>query len=187
MHFKHLQFSDEEEIPDCYLEVNSADLVELISCKFGRSGPDPVEEDDFTPYEYLIKITNTGATINRGLVKIIGGSGLLRYLGRDSETNKMRIDATGHICDHPECLVFEWGPLGTVEMVPEFSTNPANPLRTHLRCDGSEYDSQDQPFAYLNVNAYLGNIVRLDDETTFVMPVLPALSNNCVPAIRAVP
>jgi hypothetical protein len=46
----------------------------------------------------------------------------------------------------------------------------------------------DQPFAYLNVDAYYGTwTAQLIDDENFTMPDLPALSENSVPAIRAVP
>jgi hypothetical protein len=183
VHFKHV-VPIVGDPPLCYLEVRDADLVELVSCKWGVSGNS--SPDDI--YQYLIMITNSGNVDNNGIVKVIGGSGMLRFLGRDGATNKMRIDATDHICNIPQRLLFEWGRLGAIEMVPPFAVDPLDPLRTHLRCDGTEYNTKDQPFGYLNVDAYFDSwTAKLSDDTTFRTPNLPALSSNCVPAIRAVP
>jgi hypothetical protein len=140
-------------------------------------------------YDYLIKISNTDSDINRGIVKVIGASGMVRYMGRSTgDNNRMVIDAAIHICNIPQLLLFEWGPLGTVEMVPALSVDPTNDLRTHLRCDGAEYDPELYPFAFLNVAAYSGATVSLAAlPESFKMPNLPALSADSVPAMRLVP
>jgi hypothetical protein len=181
VHFKH---DTHQPLLNCYFESRSADLVELISCKFGATGYDDISA---TRYKYLIMIS--GDEGQQGLVKISGGTGMLRYLGRDSTgSNRLRIDATDHICDAPKLLLFDWGRLGTIEMVPLWAVESSNPLRTHLRCDGSPYLISDQPFAYLNVDAYLDNwTAKLTDSGSFNVPRLPALSSSCVLAIRAIP
>lgn len=190
--FVHFKFKDTlvPASPSAYLEAQSADLVELISCKFGLSG-DAIVEDPDTLFDYLIMITDSEGEDGDGLVKITGGSGMLRYLGRvDGSENTMRIDAKIHICNMPWRLLFDWGRMGTVEMVPIWAVDSSDPkLRTHLRCDGNQYNSQDWPFAYLNVMAYYGTWtgIALTDDLLFTMPDLPAISPNCVPAIRAIP
>ena len=69
VHFKY----DANQMPSgdsCYFEARSADLVELVSCKFGGTGNETIT----TPYTYLIMITNQGDEAGNGLVKISGGS-----------------------------------------------------------------------------------------------------------------
>lgn len=181
VHFKH---DENQSDLDCYFEAKSADLVELISCKFGASGTGTIEHK----YPYLIKIS-AADDIGMGLLKITGGTGLVRFLGRQGTgNNRMVIDANKHICNEPKLLLFDWGRLGTIEMVPLCAVDSTNPLCTHLRCDGTQYNSRDQPFAYLNVDAYLDHwTAELHDNVNFNVPDLPALSHNCVPAIRAIP
>jgi len=191
--FVHFKYSKDllraDPDPTCYFEAQSADLVELISCKFGVSGTEKPNAGH--TYDYLIMITNSSNDASRnGLVKISGGSGMLRYLGRvDGNRNRMYIDALKHICNVPKRLLFDWGRMGTVEIVPNWAVDSSDPMiRTHLRCDGTQYNKVDQPFGYLNVGAYRGANVTLDDGIgTFDMPRLPIVSSDCVFAIRAIP
>jgi hypothetical protein len=193
--FVHFKYRDDlaRDTPSCYFEAQSADLVELISCKFGASGYDPIDPE--LSYDYLIIITNSEGEQGDGMVKITGGSGMVRYLGRvDGTENRMRIDAKKHICNMPWRLLFDWGRMGTVEMVPPWAVGQAvdvnDPLlRSHLRCDGKEYFTADYPFAYLNVAAYNEDwdATLESPPLKFTMPDLPSLSQFSVPAIRAIP
>jgi hypothetical protein len=183
--FAFVHFKLKDQVPDCLFEAQSADMVELISCKFGFSGNDIV-----TPVDYLIKIT--GAT--PGIVKIIGGGGLLRFVGRAGATNKILMDCGKHICDQPGRLLFEWGRMGTVEFVPVAATAGSSAdgsLKTHLPFDGgaTTYNLADYKFGWLNLQAYLGNTSAALDTApaTFTMPELPALSSYCAPGLRFIP
>jgi hypothetical protein len=191
--FVHFKYKDDlvPESPSCYFKAQSIDLVELISCKFGASGDVIIDPAEDPLYDYLIMITNSDGDPGDGFVKVTGGSGMVRYLGRVSAgQNKMRIDARKHICNMPWRLLFDWGRMGTVEMVPPWAVGIDDPtLRTHLRFDGNTYNTADYPFAYLNLAAYLKEWSWTLDTapTTFTMPPLPILSTHSVPAIRAVP
>lgn len=166
-------------------KAQSADLIEFISCKWGQTG-----NGSITPYNYLIEITNTDDPEQDGLVKIIGGSGMLRFLGRAGDTNKMKMDCLKHIINKPWRLLFEWGRMGTVEDVPYWAVDSSDPtIRTHLACDGATYNVADQPFGYLNWAAHHGNwAARLDDGvTTFTMPIIPRSDSYTIPSLRAIP
>lgn len=181
VHFKY----DSVQTPTSYFEARSADMVELVNCKFGESGNGTI-----TPYNYLIEITNTGGTDRNGMVKIVGGAGLMRFVGRAGATNKMRIDALKHICNLPQRLLFEWGRMGQVDWVPAWAVDSSDPtMRTHLKCDGATYAKADYPFGYLAWAAHYGNWAALLDDATvnFTMPTYTAVSADCVPAIRVLP
>lgn len=179
--FVHFKF-DANQSPDCYFEAQSADMVELISCKFGISGNSVI-----TPYDYLIKITNTGGADRDGVVKIIGGSGMLRFIGRPGATNKPRMDCLKHYCDQPKRVLFEWGVPGQVEIVPNWACDAVDPhVRTHVRFDGTARDKADFPFGYLAATIDTGG--TLDDvNTTFTLPELPVLSSAYSYAMRVIP
>lgn len=183
--FAFVHFKLKDQLPDCLFEAQSADMVELIACKFGVSGNAVA-----TPVDYLIKIT--GAT--PGIVKLIGAGGLMRFVGRAGATNKQLMDCGKHICDQPGRLLFEWGRMGTVEFVPTATfTGSAGDgsLQTHLPFDGgaATYNVADYKFGWLNLQAYLGNTTAALDTapTTFTMPGLPALSSYCAPGLRFIP
>ena len=193
VHFKH----SVDQAPDCYFEAESADLVELISCKFGRSGPDPKTDDPdyglFFKYNYLIKITKSGSsTDNLGLIKISGGGGLVRYLGRVGSSTDMRMvmDCKKHFCNHPELVLFDWGRPGSVEIVPVWAVDsPDASLRTHVRMDGNWRSKEEYPFGYLCATiGNAGGYGTLDDsETQWKAELLPDVSSNYCYAMRVVP
>lgn len=166
-------------------EARGADLVEFIGCKWGQTGNSGL----ITPYNYLIEVTNAGGSDIDGLIKIIGGSGMLRMLGRVGATNRQKMDCLKHIINKPERLLFEWGRMGTVEWVAEHVINPTDPtLFTHMPCDGRTVNVIDQPFLYLNVMAHFGNWSALLDDAvaTFQMPRIGSIDAYTIPAIRAV-
>lgn len=196
VHFKH----DKKQDCDCYLEAQSADLVELISCKFGRSGPDKAGEDDFTPYPYLIKISNEGLDTdpdNLGLVKISGGTGMLRYLGRFGDVIKMRMDCTKHFCNFPRLVLFDWGRPGTIEVVPVWAVDSPDPkIRTHVRMDGLSRSRDEFPFGFLAWGIGRGLVGggpdrTLDDDdglgNNWKPPLLPNVSSDYCYAMRVIP
>ena len=178
VHFKY----DSIQTPDCFFEAQSADLVELVSCKFGVSGNSVI-----TPYDYLIKITNTGGVDRNGVVKIIGGSGLMRFLGRPGATNLQRMDCAKHYANLPKRVIFEWGIPGQVEIVPNWACDAVDPdLRTHVRFDGTARNKVDFPFGYLAATIEAGG--TLDDvNTTFTLAELPVLSSTHCRAMRVLP
>jgi len=179
--FVHFKF-DSNQTPDCYFEAQSADLVELVSCKFGISGNSVI-----TPYDYLIKITNTGGVDRNGVVKIIGGSGMLRFLGRPGATNLQRMDCAKHYANLPKRVIFEWGIPGQVEIVPNWACDAVDPdLRTHVRFDGTARNKVDFPFGYLAATIDSGG--TLDDvNTTFTLAELPVPSSTHCRAMRVLP
>lgn len=178
VHFKY----DSNQSPTSYLEVRSADMVELFGCKFGVSGNSTV-----TPYDYLIEITNTGGADRDGLVKVIGGGGLCRFIGRVGATNKMVIDAVKHICNKPKNLRFEWGVMGQVEIVPDWACDAVDPaVRTHMRFDGVARNKTDYPFGYLCATVDTGG--TLDDGVpTFTLPARAAPFAGYSYAMRFIP
>ena len=178
VHFKY----DSIQTPDCFFEAQSADMVELFGCKFGVSGNDVV-----TPYNYLIKITATGGDDRKGLVKIVGGGGIARYIGRVGATNLMVLDCAKHICDTPKNLRFEWGVMGQIEIVPNWACDAVDPaVRTHMRMDGVARTKVNYPFGYLCATVNTGGLLD-DGIANFTLEELPVISSNFSYAMRFIP
>lgn len=178
VHFKY----DAIQTPDCFFEAQSADMVELFGCKFGVSGNDVV-----TPYNYLIKITATGGDNRKGLVKIVGGGGIARFIGRVGATNLMVLDCAKHICDTPKNLRFEWGVMGQIEIVPNWACDAVDPaVRTHMRMDGVARTKVNYPFGYLCATVNTGGLLD-DGIANFTLEELPVISSNFSYAMRFIP
>lgn len=179
--FVHFKF-DSNQSPDCYFEAQSADMIELFGCKFGVSGNSVI-----TPYDYLIKITATGGDDRKGMVKIVGGGGIARFIGRVGATNLMVLDCAKHICDTPKNLRFEWGVMGQIEIVPNWACDAVDPaVRTHMRMDGVARTKVNYPFGYLCATVNTGGLLD-DGIANFTLEELPVISSNFSYAMRFIP